>query len=76
MSDLSNQEAFLLNRIQELKEQVDSESHNSDDILAKLKDLETLYGEYDLLMKIQVETMDDLDKKHGGSEQIRLRCTP
>lgn len=44
--------------------------------LKQVKDLETLYGEYDLLMKIQVETMDDLDKKHGGSEQIRLRCTP
>jgi len=29
--------------------------------LKQVKDLETLYGEYDLLMKIQVETMDDLD---------------
>jgi len=44
--------------------------------LKQVKDLETLYGEYDLLMKIQVETIDDLDKKHGVYEQIRLRCTP
>jgi len=29
--------------------------------LKQVKDLETVYGEYDLLMKIQVETMDDLD---------------
>ncbi len=29
--------------------------------LRQAKDIETLYGEYDLLMKIQVETMDDLD---------------
>lgn len=29
--------------------------------LKQVKDLETVYGEYDLLTKIQVETMDDLD---------------
>lgn len=29
--------------------------------LKQVKDMETVYGEYDLLMKIQVETMDDLD---------------
>jgi len=29
--------------------------------LKQVKALETVYGEYDLLMKIQVETMDDLD---------------
>lgn len=29
--------------------------------LKQVKDIETLYGAYDLLMKIQVETMDDLD---------------
>ncbi len=29
--------------------------------LKPVNDLETVYGEYDLLMKIQVETMDDLD---------------
>jgi len=29
--------------------------------LKQVTDMETVYGEYDLLMKIQVETMDDLD---------------
>lgn len=29
--------------------------------LKQVKDTETVYGEYDLLLKIQVETMDDLD---------------
>lgn len=29
--------------------------------LKQVTDIETVYGEYDLLMKIQVETMDDLD---------------
>ncbi|MCW4055355.1 MAG: Lrp/AsnC ligand binding domain-containing protein, partial [Candidatus Bathyarchaeota archaeon] len=29
--------------------------------LENVKDLETVYGEYDLLMKIEVETMDELD---------------
>jgi DNA-binding Lrp family transcriptional regulator len=29
--------------------------------LKQVKDMETVYGEYDLLMKIRVKTMDDLD---------------
>ena len=29
--------------------------------LRQVTDMETLYGEYDLLMKIRVETMEDLD---------------
>lgn len=29
--------------------------------LKQVKDLETVYGEYDLLIKIQVDTMDNLD---------------
>ena len=29
--------------------------------LTQVKDVETVYGAYDLLLKIQVETMDDLD---------------
>jgi len=29
--------------------------------LAKVKIVETLYGEYDMLLKIEVETLDDLD---------------
>ena len=29
--------------------------------LKQVTDMETLYGEYDLLMKIRVETMEDLD---------------
>jgi DNA-binding Lrp family transcriptional regulator len=29
--------------------------------LKQVKDMETVYGAYDMLMKIQVETMDDLD---------------
>jgi DNA-binding Lrp family transcriptional regulator len=29
--------------------------------LAQVKIVETLYGEYDMLLKIEVETLDDLD---------------
>jgi len=29
--------------------------------LAQVKTVETLYGEYDMLIKIEVETLDDLD---------------
>ena len=29
--------------------------------LKQVKNMETVYGEYDLLVKIQVETMEDLD---------------
>ena len=32
--------------LKQLKEQVDAESHNSDKILARLKDLETLYNNH------------------------------
>ena len=29
--------------------------------LKQVRDMDTVYGEYDLLVKVQVETMEDLD---------------
>lgn len=51
-------EAYVLLRV---KPGMDRSVFQAVKNLKQVKDMETLYGEYDLLMKIQVETMDDLD---------------
>ncbi len=51
-------EAYILLRI---KPGMDRAVFQTVSELGKVKDLETVYGEYDLLMKIEVDTMDDLD---------------
>ncbi len=51
-------EAYILMRI---KPGMDRSVLQTISGLKQVKDMETVYGAYDLLMKIQVEQMDDLD---------------
>jgi len=51
-------EAYILLRV---KPGTDRSVFQTVKKLKQVKDMETLYGEYDLLMRIQVETLDDLD---------------
>ncbi|MDH5448611.1 MAG: Lrp/AsnC ligand binding domain-containing protein [Candidatus Bathyarchaeota archaeon] len=51
-------EAYVLLRV---KPGMDRSVFQTVKKLKQVKDMETVYGEYDLLMKIQVKTMDDLD---------------
>ncbi len=51
-------EAYVLLRV---KPGMDRSVFQTVQKLKPLKDLETVYGAYDLLMKIQIETMDHLD---------------
>ena len=51
-------EACILLRI---KPGMDRSVYQAAKKLKQVKELETVYGEYDLLLKIQVDTMDDLD---------------
>jgi DNA-binding Lrp family transcriptional regulator len=51
-------EACILLRV---KPGMDRSVYQAAKRLKQVKNLETVYGEYDLLLKIQVDTMDDLD---------------
>jgi len=51
-------EAYVLLRV---KPGMDRSVFQTAKKLEHVKDMETVYGEYDLLMKIQVEAMEDLD---------------
>ncbi len=51
-------EAYVLLRI---KPGMDRSVFKAFKSLKQVKDMETVYGEYDLLVKIQVQTMEDLD---------------
>jgi len=51
-------EAYILLRV---KPGMDRSVFQTVSKLRQVKDMETVYGEYDLLMKIEVKTMDDLD---------------
>jgi DNA-binding Lrp family transcriptional regulator len=51
-------EAYILLRI---KPGMDRVVYRTVSGLDKVKDLQTVYGEYDLLMRIEVEAMEDLD---------------
>jgi DNA-binding Lrp family transcriptional regulator len=50
--------AFVLLRI---KPGMDREVLEKVGKLSQVKEVETVYGEYDMLLKISVETLDDLD---------------
>jgi len=50
--------AYVLMRI---KPGMDSEVLNNVHKLPQVKVAETLYGEYDMLLKVEVETLDELD---------------
>jgi DNA-binding Lrp family transcriptional regulator len=51
-------EAYVLMRV---KPGLDRSVFQEAEKLEQVLDMDTVYGEYDLLVKVQVETMEDLD---------------